>query len=197
MSVAQARLVDEIALNPIGSPADLFIVPSRPGRNAQFIWMESMGIFMSEVFLGMKRKTPAKSVKGLADIMLRALHLRSENLYPHLREENFDLFCMTLTDTKGSILWQTGKRSDRPHYCNHMGESILRIADINGDGDDEIVAISGPGRLGIFELPTGKIIKETKLPTDNFTTIRIAKTGPGACDWTILVAASDAGSINQ
>lgn len=189
----QAKLINQVSLDEIGSPVELFFVPARPGSQAQFVWLESMGIFMSRIFLNAWRGEESAGIKRVVAQLLRWLRIPYAYRFRHLRKEKFGLFCMTRTDAGARILWQGGQRSEYPYYCSHMGESLLRIADINGDGRDEIVAVCGPGRIGVFDYDTGALVQETRLPSDNFSTIRLAKTGPRPDDWSILTATSDAG----
>ncbi|MFC1508439.1 hypothetical protein ACFL60_01995 [Candidatus Omnitrophota bacterium] len=112
-------------------------------------------------------------------------------MFPHLDNEHHERFCMAMTDLSGHLKWIYGEPAsgDVP-YCSHQGEHMVCLADVNGDAQDEILAICGPGRLGMFDM-NGNKLDERELPSDNFSLVKAGRTGPKPGDITVIVGVSE------
>ena len=163
--VVAFRLVRELALTPFGGipfPLDL----DADGRT-EVVWLQGPGMFHSKVF-------DASPYKG------------------RFSEAERNHFCLTATDVSGKTLWEVGDpwRGDRP-FVTHSAERSLDSGDIDGDGALEVVSVSG-SELLVIEAVTGVVEKRLDMPADNAQIVRVARTGPGPRDWTLLVKNAEA-----
>lgn len=168
-SSLELALVRELDLAGYGGP-EVFVWDVDGDGRLELVWLQDCGIFHSQLF---------------------SHHLTR---WPHLRENPFDLFCVTATRPSGEVLWQYGTpyRGDSP-YCAHCGETALACADLDGDGVPEVVGASNR-QLLVLDGRTGSVKRQTDLPADNFCIVRLAHTGPGTTTtgWTVLVQNSEA-----
>lgn len=90
-------------------------------------------------------------------------------------EEDQDLFCITVTDATGDILWQIGEpwALERPFSWN--GGDSCEVADLDGDGRTEIMFVHRD-ELMICDASTGKQKRTRKLPNSGFHFARAVKT---------------------
>jgi len=187
----KAILLEELDLSPFGGGAELFVCPAGPVGPQSFIWLQSPGVFMSSLY---RHRLRGAGRKGLTGAVLRALgplRLPMLQRFRHLRGQRRDLFAMTLTDSRGNVEWTSGKPEAERLYCCHHADRLLCLADVNGDGRDEILAIYGPGRLGVFSLSDGALLKARPLPSDNFAFVTAGRSGPAAGDVLIMVGVSE------
>jgi hypothetical protein len=157
-------LTSEVPLHNYGGIPFVHDLDGAPG--AEILWLQSPGIFHSRVF----DDGPWKG---------------------RIREDERVHFCLTATTSAGEILWQIGTpwNGDRP-FLTHCGERGLDCADIDGDGAPEIVCVRNDDIL-LIDGRTGAIRKSVTAPADNAQIVRIAHTGAGPTDWTILVKNSE------
>jgi hypothetical protein len=190
--IHDASLVKEIDLRDFGGIAELFAVPQ--SGEVQLLWLQSMGMFMSQLYPRITRGFYNSGAKRLASRILMSLGVSSPRLNPfrYLRDANRDLSCLTASDSHGRVLWQHGHPEANRYYCSHQGEGLLTYADLNSDGQNEILAIYAPGRLGVFSSQTGELLKERRLPADNFNFVKVGKAGPEPTDCTIYVGVTEA-----
>lgn len=128
---------------------------------AEVLWLQSPGMFHSKVF----DKPPWKG---------------------QFSDEERNLFCLTATDARGNVLWQVGRPwSGKRPFVSHSAERAVDWADIDGDGAIEVVCVRGY-ELMVIDGRTGKIERSVKTPADNAQIVRVAHTGKGPKDWTIL-----------
>jgi len=92
--------------------------------------------------------------------------------------EDQDLFCLTLLDASGKLLWRQGQpwSLDRPYSWNGNWERCFEVADISGDGIPEVLIIHR-GELRIYSGATGQLIRSRMLPHTGFYSMNIVKTG--------------------
>lgn len=97
-----------------------------------------------------------------------------------------DHFCLTAMNAKGEVLWRIGEpwTQKRP-FVTHSAERALDCADIDGDGVLEVVCVRRDELL-VIDARTGQIERSAKAPADNVQIVRLAHTGTGPRDWTIL-----------
>ncbi|MBI2432147.1 MAG: hypothetical protein HYV26_04685 [Candidatus Hydrogenedentes bacterium] len=158
------HLTAEIPLAPFGGIP--FIVDLNRDGQAEVLWLQSPGLFHSKVF----------------------------DVAPWLGKftpEERAHFCLTATDAAGKVLWQVGApwAGERP-FVTHCAERALDCADLDGDGTVEVVCVRRDELL-VLNGETGEIERSATLPADNGQIVRLAHTGPGAADWTILVKNSE------
>ena len=84
--------------------------------------------------------------------------------------EDQDLFCMTLTDGTGRILWQTGEpwHLDRPFSWNGDWSNFCTVADLDQDGKREIILVH-KDQLRICDGATGALQRTNTMPNKAFT----------------------------
>ncbi len=89
--------------------------------------------------------------------------------------EEQDLFCMTLTDGTGEVLWQVGEpwALERPFSWN--GGDFCEIADVDGDGRVEIMLIH-KSELRVYDGLTGALRRTHVMPHAGFYFARAVKT---------------------
>ena len=83
--------------------------------------------------------------------------------------EDQDLFCMTLVDAEGEILWQVGEpwALDRPFSWNGHWSEFCDVVDLDGDGRTEILLVH-KDELLLFDGETGRSLKRLELPNSGF-----------------------------
>ena len=91
--------------------------------------------------------------------------------------EDQDLFCMTLTDGEGDILWQVGEpwALERPFSWNGHWNEFCDVVDLDGDGNVEILFVH-KDELRIYDGATGVLRRSKKLPNQGFYYARAVKT---------------------
>jgi hypothetical protein len=166
--MVELTLARELDLAAYGGP-EVYVWDVDGDGRPELVWLQDCGIYHSRIF---------------------------PDQYPrwrHLRDNPFDLFCVTATTPDGEVLWQYGTPyRGREPYCAHAGESVLACADVDGDGWPEVVGVSNRHLL-VLDGRTGRVKRQTDLPADNFAIVRLAHTGPGtSTGWTILVQNSEA-----
>ena len=98
--------------------------------------------------------------------------------YSFVKGEPRDLFCITATDGRGTMLWQYGDPyRDQLPYIAHTGDHGLAFADVDGDCRQEIVAIEGDRKLLVIDAAADSVNALTLLPHDNFAIVKVAQTG--------------------
>lgn len=193
MECVKAKLLDELDLTSFGGAAELFIAPRSSGAALNFAWVQSMGIFLSELYLGIPIGLDRKGFAKMVSNALKLFRIPGYQRFAYLKKADRGIFQMVFTDAKGEVLWKYGESAPGGMpYCSHQGERLVAMADINGDGEDEILAIFKPGRLGMFCMADGKLLKECKLPADNFSIVCAGRSGGRPRDWTILVGVGEA-----
>ncbi len=162
--VTEFKMTSEVPLSDFGGIPFVYDLDGNPGN--EILWLQSPGIFHSRVF----DNGPWKG---------------------RIREDERVHFCLTATTPDGKILWQIGSpwKGDRP-FLTHCGERGLDCADIDGDGTVEVICVRRQEIL-IINGQSGEIEKSITAPADNAQIVRIAHTGKGAKDWTILVKNSE------
>ena len=81
--------------------------------------------------------------------------------------EDQELFCLTLTDGEGNILWQVGEpwALERPFSWN--GSNFCEVVDLDGDGQVEVMFVHR-AELMIYKGATGALYRRHKLPHSGF-----------------------------
>lgn len=148
----QGSLITEIQLNNWGG-CRLFTGDIDNDGQKEFVWLQSPGIFKADLFVKKKKDNLAKD-PGFA---------------PHL-------FCLTATDQNGQILWQIGKPYHQlsPSYVSHACEQMVAIADIDADGQNEILVLDSASNLLVLDGLTGRLKSSVTLPADNFTIVKVS-----------------------
>ena len=158
------RLAAEISLKDFGGIP--FVSDLNGDGRHEILWLQSPGIFHSKVFdvpPWQGRFTPEERAH----------------------------FCLTATDSTGHVLWRIGEpwTGTRP-FVTHCGERALDCADIDGDSIKEVVCVRRQEVL-LIDGASGAIERTATAPADNAQIVRLAHTGTGATDWTILVKNSE------
>jgi len=158
----EIRLVRQVSLGDYGGVP--FVIDLDGDGKLDFLWLQSAGIFQSKVF---------------------DLPQYSKRFEVSAEEQNH--YCLTATDESGRILWQFGQpwRGARP-FVTHCSERSVDAADIDGDGQVEVVAAT-LGKLLVLDGRNGRLKNSTRLESDNFQIVRLARMGPGPAGWVILV----------
>lgn len=91
--------------------------------------------------------------------------------------EDQELFCMTLTDASGRILWQVGEpwSLQRPFSWNGHWNEFCDAADLDGDGQIEILLVHRD-ELRVYDGATGALRHIGKLPHSGFNYTRAVRT---------------------
>lgn len=91
--------------------------------------------------------------------------------------EDQDLFCMTLTDVAGNILWQIGEpwKLERPYSWNGNNTEFYNLVDLDGDGHPEIIFVH-KGELRVHDGKTGKLRASKRMPHEGFMYPRTVRT---------------------
>ena len=89
--------------------------------------------------------------------------------------EDQDLFCMTLTDALGNILWQKGEpwALERPFSWN--GGDFCELVDLDGDGQTEVM-FTHRDELRIYRGSSGELLKSAEMTNAGFSYARAVKT---------------------
>jgi len=192
MPVVQARLLSSFALTD-HRPAELFVQPGADNHGGRMVWVESPGVFMSRLYRLMPTGAGRQGWSRLAWEALARLGLVPRRRYDYLDSEDPTRFCITVSDPDGRLLWRHGEPGslDLP-YCSHQGESLVAFGDLNGDGRQEILVLSGPGRVSLLDACDGRVLRECQLPADNFALVRAGRTGEAPRGWTVLVGVCEA-----
>ncbi len=171
----QIRLAGEISLDSFGGVS--FLADLDGDGSTEYLWLQSSGMFYSKVFT-LPRFTGLKGESWIRRIA-------SGDELAH--------YCLTATNRSGKVLWQIGKpwKAQRP-FVTHQSERSVDAADIDGDGRVEVV-VAMLDKLAIIDGKSGRIKKAVPFQADNITIVRLAHTGRGAKDWTILAKPADAG----
>jgi len=161
------RLASEVPLGQYGGIP--FCVDLDGDGDVDILWLQSPGLFSSEVF----NRPPWKN---------------------RITEAEKKLFCLTATDVEGTVLWRIGnpwlvpgaggQPKPRP-FITHGAARSVHWADIDGDGTLEVV-FTRRDELLLADARGGKIERAVKTATDNVRTVCVGRTGPAPTDWTIL-----------
>ncbi len=153
------RLATEVSLERFGGIP--FCVDLEGDGKVDVLYLQSPGLFHSDVF-------DVKPWKG------------------RFSQAERDHFCLTAADAKGHVRWQIGQpwQAKRP-FVTHSAERALDCADIDGDGVLEVVC-ARRDELIVIDGRTGTVEKTVKTQADNAQIVRLAHTGRGPRDWTIL-----------
>jgi len=83
--------------------------------------------------------------------------------------EDQDLFCMTLTDGEGNLLWQQGTpwALERPFSWNGHWSEFCDVVDLDGDGRTEFMFVH-QDELRVYEGDTGELRRARKMPNSGF-----------------------------
>ncbi|HOZ49701.1 MAG TPA: hypothetical protein PLO37_17915 [Candidatus Hydrogenedentes bacterium] len=164
-AVSGFGLAREFAVEPFGGVP--FTVDLDGDGATDVVWLQGPGMFNSKVY-----DTPTYQGRF------------SEAERKH--------FCLTATDASGRVRWQVGTpwQGDRP-FASHSAERALDAADIDGDGGLELVCVHGVELL-VIDAATGKVERRLDTPADNAQIVRVAHTGAGLRDWTLLVKNTEA-----
>lgn len=89
--------------------------------------------------------------------------------------EDQELFCLTLTDGEGQILWQVGEpwALERPFSWN--GSNFCEVVDLDGDGQIEIMIVY-KAELLVYKGATGELCSRHELPHSGFYYSRAVRT---------------------
>ncbi|MBN2549565.1 MAG: hypothetical protein JXB15_10435, partial [Anaerolineales bacterium] len=166
--IRRARLVREINLQDWGG-CQLFIDDINNDGFPEFLWLQSLGIYKSQLFLN-----------------------KAPTIDHFLTTHGQDIFCLTATDQSGRILWQIGSPYSGPiPYLSHATEHMVTAADVDADGCIEVLSFNGSDELWMLDGISGQKKKVIQLPADNFATVktglRVLETG----ERIILVGVSD------
>jgi outer membrane protein assembly factor BamB len=101
---------------------------------------------------------------GRLDIVMMQPHFIADD-----RFEGALVAALTAYDIEGNLLWQAGRVD--PRGRNQGSDIPAQIHDVDGDGDNEVVAIMHPGgdtsvegRFMIFDGRTGALVRDFALP---------------------------------
>lgn len=128
--------------------------------------------------------------------LYRSLHGR---ISEYLSESPEPPFLLARIGLDGNIAWLEGTapKSSIPHL-SHAPEFTFDIADIDGDGRQEIVAIGNKSQIDILDFETGEIARSIPLPEDNYAVIKViaGATGMKQDAARILVGVTDRSYLN-
>jgi len=152
--VRQAKFIGEYSLQDWGSD-ELFIYDINNDGIPEFLWLQSQGIFKSD------------------------LYVRRDFKKYHFLEDSRGLDCLTATNTKCEILWQVGKpfEGSQP-YCSHAGEQMVTVYQTT-NRVPKIAMLAAPNVLRVVDGKYGNIDHELELPADNFALIKTAYSKSG------------------
>ena len=90
--------------------------------------------------------------------------------------EDQELFCLTLVDGSGDILWQTGTpwAEDRPFSWNGHWGRFCDLVDLDGDGKTEILLVH-KDELRVYDATDGHLKNTRKLPNSGFNYTRAVR----------------------
>ena len=83
--------------------------------------------------------------------------------------EDQDLFCMTLVDRTGEIIWQVGEpwKLDRPFSWNGHWSEFCDVVDLDADGRVEFMFVH-QNQLRVYDGATGELRHTRKMPNSGF-----------------------------
>ncbi|RMD74924.1 MAG: hypothetical protein D6820_15685, partial [Lentisphaerae bacterium] len=147
-SVPQLTLIDPIDITPFGGNL-LRVCDVNGDGESEYVILQSPGQFQSQV-----------------------RDWKNSGVTP--RDQ--DVFCITVIDSSGNVLWQYGSPWPEPMnpYVSHGSGDQLVIDDVDGDGELEIVTVR-KDELLILAASCGRIKNSTRLPADNFTRLATAR----------------------
>lgn len=94
--------------------------------------------------------------------------------------EDQALYCLTVMDMSGRVLWRDGQPWDRDYpFSEHGGRAMIRVEDLDGDGRAELAVVSH-GRIRLLDAATGREKVAADLPTDNMVQLSSAQLGDPA-----------------
>ncbi|ROT34006.1 hypothetical protein [Micromonospora sp. HM5-17] len=101
---------------------------------------------------------------GRLDVVMMQPHYIADDRY-----EGALVAALTAYDLDGTLLWQAGRVD--PRGRNNGSDIPAQVHDVDGDGDNEVVAIMHPdgdtsaeGRFMIFDGRTGQLVRDFALP---------------------------------
>jgi hypothetical protein len=101
---------------------------------------------------------------GRLDIVMMQPHFIADD-----RFEGALVAALTAYDVEGNLLWQAGQVD--PAGRNQGSDIPAQVHDVDGDGDNEVVAVMHPGgdtsvegRFMVFDGPTGALVRDFALP---------------------------------
>ena len=128
------KLISQFSLSNFGG-SELFIKDINNDGIAEFVWLQSSGTLSSNIYRTCNPK------------------------YKFLNEYDKDIFCLTITDIKGEILWQKGRPWGKEiPFPSHGSTSLVDFIK-NFDNTFNIVCKTKSNELSIIEGKTGNIIK--------------------------------------
>jgi len=164
----KAKLVIEFDTKDWGG-CQLFVGDINNDGEKEFLWLQSLGIFKSRLF---------DNINPIMD----------KNILKH----GSNTFCLTATDKNGNVLWQIGHPYEgKKPYISHATEQMVEIADVDGNGEIEVLVLNSCDELLMLQASTGRIKNRVKLPLDNFATIVTGIVNPTTSERIILVGVSD------
>lgn len=168
--IPRANLIREFSLEEWGG-CQLFVRDINNDGLPEFLWLQSLGIYKSRVFLG---------TNAVVDRFLSA--------------HGQDVFCLTATDLSGNVLWQIGSPySGNTPYLSHATEQMVAVADVDADGKTEVLALNGSDELWLLDGESGSVKNRKRLPADNFATVKTGVAAAEIGERVILVGVSDVG----
>ncbi len=97
-------------------------------------------------------------------------HRRHDPRFPEFKGyktgiEEQELFCMTLTDGEGNILWQVGEpwALERPFSWNGHWNEFCHVVDFDGDGQVEILFVHKDD-MRVYDGATGALRHQAEMP---------------------------------
>ena len=98
----------------------------------------------------------------------------AQNLHnkEHIKKLSLKTVAVSAFDLHGNRLWTWGKpHQDNTPYLSHAYESCLDVADIDNDGNNEVVLADGD-RIVVIDGKTGSEKKTCSLMNDNFYVVK-------------------------
>ena len=145
------RLTKERSLDPYGGIP--FCVDLDRNGVVDVLWLQSAGMFYSKVF----------NVQPWED-----RHTDAERQH----------FCLTATRADGTVMWQMGSpwQGERP-FVTHSAERSIDIADIDGDGQLEVVCVK-LGHILIIDATTGHVERSVEAPAARAQIVGLGRRSP-------------------
>jgi hypothetical protein len=151
---SKASLMYEISLFDWGSD-ELFIGDINNDGQVEFLWLQSQGIFKSDIYLQL-----------------------AYSKYSFLKDGR-GLDCVTVTDRFGEIIWRLGKpHKGRYPFCSHAAEKMVAFYQTN-DGKTKIAMLASGEKLRLIDGMSGVIERELTLQHDNYSSIDVVSTKSG------------------
>lgn len=156
IEMLEAKQMSEITFRDF-HPVEVFPADIDGDGRIELVWLDSAGIFQSDVYQGDKRG---------------------------IENWNKDVFCLTATDQVGRILWQvrktpSGNHHQTAHYISHVADQRVYPLDIDGDGKTELLVL-WKDRLQVYDAETGTLKQERMLTLDNFDIVMGAYKSDGS-----------------